>query len=180
MLKRARDPGPATAVRPPARHVPLLQLDSPAIREVEPGDDVDEGRLPGAVGTDQAHDLVPAELERDVLKRLHALERSRDAGGPERSGPPIVMRWDGEVAQLDLRDDLRCDGPDDLRLVVVDPDHAVRTTRHRVKVPGERDEPRRGRDLRNFSICAASARPCVDFARLIAMTTPSIAAGPVM
>jgi hypothetical protein len=32
----------------------------------------------------------------------------------------------------------------------------------------------------NFSICAASATPFVDFARLIAVTTPSIAAGPVM
>ena len=40
--------------------------------------------------------------------------------------------------------------------------------------------PDRVGTLRNFSSCAASAMPCVDFARRIAVAMPSIAAGPVM
>ena len=71
------------------RALPVRELDRPGIRKVEPRDDVDERRLSGAVGPDQADDLVTTELERHVLQRLDALERPRDTGGPERSGPPV-------------------------------------------------------------------------------------------
>ena len=59
----------------------------PARRQVEAGEQVDERRLAGAVGPDQAHDLSGRELEVDVRERLDALERARDAEGPKRVGP---------------------------------------------------------------------------------------------
>ena len=71
-------------MRPPARDIATLELDRALVREVEAAEDVDERRLPGSVRADQADDLVPVELERDVAQRLHALERTRDGGGPER------------------------------------------------------------------------------------------------
>ena len=80
---------PPAPVRPPARDVAAFELDRSLVREVEPGEDVHERRLAGAVRADEADDLVPVQLERDVAERLHAVEGTRDAGGPERgSGPP--------------------------------------------------------------------------------------------
>ncbi len=57
----------------------------PEVGPVEPGDQVDERRLAGAVRADQADDLVPVQLDRDLVERLHALERARDGDGPKRS-----------------------------------------------------------------------------------------------
>ena len=80
-------------MRAPARDVAPLELDRALVGEVEAGEDVHERRLAGAVRADQADDLVAVQLERDVAERLHALERTRDAGGPERgSGPPCLVR----------------------------------------------------------------------------------------
>ena len=93
VLERAREPGAPAPVRAPAGDVALVELDRAGGREVEAGDQVDERRLAGAVRADQADDLVPVQLERDVVERLHALERARDGGGPERSpGPPRRVR----------------------------------------------------------------------------------------
>ncbi len=63
------------------------ELDPPARRQVEAGQQVDERRLAGAVRADQAEHLVGRELEIDVLERLDALEDAGDAEGPERAGP---------------------------------------------------------------------------------------------
>ena len=117
----------------------------PARREVEPRHQVDERRLAGAVRADQADDLVPVQLERHVVERLHALERARDRARPQRSlrrravgfqasglrSLPCTARGGPgrrpEPPQIvscrsDLRDDLGRDGADDLRLVALDPD----------------------------------------------------------
>jgi hypothetical protein len=83
VLEGARDPGPAAALRRPAGHVAGLELDAPGRRPVEPGQQVDERRLAGAVRPDQADDLVPAQLELDVRQRGDALEGPGDADGPE-------------------------------------------------------------------------------------------------
>ena len=89
MLERPRQPSPPALVRTPARDVTPFELDGALVREVEPRQDVHERRLPGAVRADETYDLVPVQLERDVAERLHAVEGTRDAGGPERgSGPP--------------------------------------------------------------------------------------------
>ena len=100
-----------------------VQLDRPAVGESKPVMQVDERRLARAVRADQADDLVPVQLERHVVERVHPLERARDADGPERClrAAGASCGWFFAVGQpLDLRDDLRDDGADDLRLVVLD------------------------------------------------------------
>ena len=49
VLEGAREPGPAPAMRPPARHVPSFELDRAVVGEVEPGENVHERRLAGPV-----------------------------------------------------------------------------------------------------------------------------------
>ena len=94
VLERAREAGAPASVRSPARDVAPFELDRPLVREVEPGEDVHERRLAGAVRADQPDHLVAVELERDVAERLHPGEGTRDAGGPERgSGPPCLLRF---------------------------------------------------------------------------------------
>ena len=68
----------------------------PARGEVEPRHQVHERRLAGAVRADQSDDLVPAQLERHVVERLHALERARDGARPQRS---LRRRAVGDVRQ---------------------------------------------------------------------------------
>ena len=92
MLERPREPGPPPTVRPPACDVAPLELDRAFVWEVKTRENVDERGFAGAVRADEAYDLVPVELERYVPKRLDALERTPDAGGPERgSGPPRLL-----------------------------------------------------------------------------------------
>ena len=72
---RAR-PARPQAVRAPARDVTPVELDRTGRGPVEPGDQVDERRLAGAVRPDQADDLVSVQLDRDVVERLHARRTS--------------------------------------------------------------------------------------------------------
>ena len=73
----------------PRGDLPARELDRAGGREVEAGEDVDEGRLAGSVRADQADDLVAVQLERDVAERVEPFEGARDGGGPESvSGPP--------------------------------------------------------------------------------------------
>jgi hypothetical protein len=88
VLKRPRQTVPTASIGPPARHVAALELDAPSVGKVETRKDVDERGLARAVRADEADDLMPMEFERDVAKRLNALESARDAGGPERSSGP--------------------------------------------------------------------------------------------
>jgi hypothetical protein len=60
----------------PAGDLLAAKLDRPGAGEVEPGEDVHEGRLAGAVRPNKADNLVPMELERDVLQRADTLERA--------------------------------------------------------------------------------------------------------
>src|SRR5215204_4376031 len=92
VLERPRQAVPPSAAGAPPSDVPTLQLDHAGRRPVEPAQDVDEGRLAGAVRADQPDDLAAAELERHFSERMHALERPRHGGGPERlSGPPPAL-----------------------------------------------------------------------------------------
>ena len=153
VLERAGDSRTTAPVGPPARHVAALELDGALVREVEARDEVDERRLPRAVRADQPDDLVAAHLDGDVLEGAHSGERPRDAGGPECSSGPPTGPCDcssdaGEVPNLDLRDDLRRDRVrPPSALVVLDLDHAVRTTRDGVQLRREGHEPRSRRDL---------------------------------
>ena len=135
VLERPRETGAAAAVRGPAGDVSALELDPALRRPVEAAQDVHERRLAGAVRADQADDLAPPQLERDLAQRLHALERARHRGGPERcSGPPIGLGSCRGQAVLDVRDDLGDDRADDPRDVVLDLDHAVLPPEHRVQL----------------------------------------------
>jgi hypothetical protein len=52
------------------------------LRVVVAGEDLDQGGLAGAVGTDQGVDLAGHDLEIDVLQRLGAAESLRQGGHP--------------------------------------------------------------------------------------------------
>ena len=48
---------------------------------VQTGQDVEEGGLPRAVGTDEADDALVGNRERDVVDRDETTELDRDPGG---------------------------------------------------------------------------------------------------
>jgi hypothetical protein len=56
-----------------------LPTDRAAVGRVEPGDDLDQRRLAGAVVAEEADDLVVPDHEADVLERSYVVERLRDA-----------------------------------------------------------------------------------------------------
>ena len=64
-----------------------LELDRPRGREVEAGEHVDERRLAGAVRADQPDDLVPVQLERHAVERLHARRTTRETAAARRDPP---------------------------------------------------------------------------------------------
>src|SRR2546421_43587 len=66
VLEGARDPEPRDAVRGAARDVGACEEDASGRRLVQPGDDVEEGRLAGAVRADEADDrsLGDGEVDR--------------------------------------------------------------------------------------------------------------------
>ena len=70
-LPGPRKPRAGALVRRHAGQVAAVQLDGSA-RARETGDRVDERRLAGAVGTDQAHELPALDLEVDIDQRAHA------------------------------------------------------------------------------------------------------------
>ena len=89
VLERARETGPAAAVRRPRGDVLAGELHRAGVREVEAGQHVHERRLAGSVRPDQADHLVPVQLHRHAAKRVDARERPRNVGGPKNvSGPP--------------------------------------------------------------------------------------------
>ena len=78
--------------RPP-RDLLRPELDPARRWQVEPGEQVDERRLPGPVRADQPEHLVGRQLEVDVLEGLDPLERARDSDCPERwVGPRTCMQ----------------------------------------------------------------------------------------
>ena len=61
-----------------------VQLDVALVLPVEPGEDVRERRLPGAVLTEEGVHLARCRLERHVVVREHAGEALRDPAHPHR------------------------------------------------------------------------------------------------
>src|SRR5919109_278332 len=55
--------------RRPLRDVETHEVDAPAVGRREPGDEIEDRRLPGAVGPDQPEDLAVVELDVDVIDR---------------------------------------------------------------------------------------------------------------
>ncbi len=158
-----------------------LELDRAGRRAVEAAEHVHERRLAGAVRADQADDLAAAQLERHAAERLDArrtsgrwrrpgvmLRASSPSSGstaavnPRSSGRPSRRRWRRDVAMLFWILITRYCRPNTVCSV------------------GEKlTRPDSVGTFLNFTICAASAAPFVEPpARLIAVTTPSIAAEP--
>jgi hypothetical protein len=80
-LERARDAELGDPVRLEPDDVPPVEEDVAAVGRVDPGDEVEERRLPGAVGADHAHDLALVDPEVEPVDHLqpseglaHALE----------------------------------------------------------------------------------------------------------
>src|SRR2546423_11078122 len=92
LLKCAREPGAAAALRRPARDLAALELDAAGGGKVEARDHVHERRLARTVRPDQAHDLLPAELEVDVDQRVDAVVGAGDADRLEHPGRSAFLR----------------------------------------------------------------------------------------
>src|SRR6266550_290951 len=53
-------------------------------------DDVEAGRLAGAVGSDQRHPFSRADGKRNVVQRLNAVERLGDVFDAQQRGVPVI------------------------------------------------------------------------------------------
>ena len=80
VLERARETAPREPVRRPAVDVDCRRASTTPGRALEARHDVDERRLPGAVGPDQPEDLAARELQVDAVDGLDALEMHLDVG----------------------------------------------------------------------------------------------------
>src|ERR1700733_15002264 len=83
---------------------PAVELDRPRVRVIETRDAIEERRLAGPVGTDQAADRAAGDLERDVVERGHAAEPDRHPTDRQQSGGPevriIIRASDSRLGQL--------------------------------------------------------------------------------
>ena len=82
----------ASRRRVPA-HGGAVQLDVAGVGLVSAGDDLCQGRFPGAVFADQRVDLTGFDLEIDLAERLHAGKRLRDLLQPEHLSPQAQRGW---------------------------------------------------------------------------------------
>ena len=67
VLKRPRDPPANDPMRRRAQKALTVEGDLAGVRPVEPGDQIEERGLAGAVRPDQACDLAALDAERDVI-----------------------------------------------------------------------------------------------------------------
>src|SRR5207244_1125732 len=92
-LKRPGDPAGRDRVRREARDDVLLEPDLPRVGTEEPGDEVEDGRLAGAVRTDQADDLALPDGQIKAVHDLEPAEGPRDVSQlAKRQGQPISTR----------------------------------------------------------------------------------------
>ena len=74
------------AVRRPVEQRAALEQDFAAVGRVEAAEAIEQCRLAGAVGADQAEDLALFQLERDAVERDDAAEPHRDIANLEQRG----------------------------------------------------------------------------------------------
>jgi hypothetical protein len=75
-LVGAGDAGPRHAPRRLALDLATAEADRAARRAVEAAQHVEHGRLPGAVGPDEARHLPGLRFQRDLVRRPHTAERN--------------------------------------------------------------------------------------------------------
>ena len=78
VLEGPRDAAPDDATWTDVEEALAVEADIALIRRVEARDHVERGRLPGAVGADQADDLAGLRDERDAVERDDPTETLRD------------------------------------------------------------------------------------------------------
>ena len=86
VLEGAGDADLGDAMRRPAEQRAAFEPDVAAGRRVEPAQAVEEGRLAGAVGSDQPEDLALVEVERDAVERDDAAKAHHDLADFEQLG----------------------------------------------------------------------------------------------
>ena len=77
LLVDDRDPGVAGVGRAVEEDLPAVHEDRAGVRRMDSGEDLDEGRLAGAVLAHESVYLAGEEVDRHVLERLHGAERLR-------------------------------------------------------------------------------------------------------
>ena len=82
MPARARRSTDHLSIAAPSKH------DRPARRRGEPGDDVEDRRLAGAVRADEPDDLTGLDREAHAVDREDAAEMDDEVGHGERGGRP--------------------------------------------------------------------------------------------
>src|SRR4029077_11311237 len=85
-LEGAPDSRPADYERLLADQLAAVELDAAGVGDDEAVERVEERRLAGAVGSDDAEDLAGADLERNVVQRLEPSETHRHVVHGEQNG----------------------------------------------------------------------------------------------
>src|SRR5262249_12638239 len=84
VLERAGDATGRDLVRLQSRERPPIEDEAAAVGRIDPGEQVEERRLAGPIGSDQPIDLARRDREADVDERMDAAEALRDPlGGDE-------------------------------------------------------------------------------------------------
>ena len=98
-LERACNAEPGNAIRRQAIDALVAIPDLAGARPMHAGDEIDQRRLAGAVGTDQADDLTRPQFERDVVDGDQAAEAAGYVGEPQHGGhgaaSPVRRRHQG-------------------------------------------------------------------------------------
>ena len=118
-LERAPEPGAGAPEGRLAGDVTTLQLDRAGRRPRQPGEQVEERRLAGAVRPDDPDELARADLERDIgddVARRRCRARGSAWRGSVRECPRSPKVRDCRLARLRRGDELALDPGDHLRL----------------------------------------------------------------
>jgi hypothetical protein len=101
-LKRAHQAVAAQSMGRPTGDVGTIEQDAPAVGPHETGDDIEQSRLAGAVGADQAGDAAFRYFETAIVDSVNAAERFTHMVDPDH-GAALAQCCDGENANHAVR-----------------------------------------------------------------------------
>ena len=91
VLERASDPRAQHLVRRQPQQLDIVEADAAGVGRSEPGDDVEQRRLAGAVRADHRHHTAGRHREVDLVQRHQAAEPHRDSAHLERDAALGVL-----------------------------------------------------------------------------------------
>ena len=91
-LVGAGEPEPCDAMRGPALDRLTLEYDASAVKLVMPAHHIDQRRLAGAIGSEQAEDLSTIDIQIDPVERLNAGEALADVAKVKQPGAAAAKR----------------------------------------------------------------------------------------